>query len=187
MKPDDELLALWVEDELDMKSHGEVDSWAAARPDWSERRKLARATKSLLGQVMGAEEEVPHAEFFNARIRREVSLEAVPTATPVREVNRWGNRWAWLMPLTAAAGLVMGIWIGRSAPQRLEMPMMAPVAELAPLLYTPEQGVDAKIVASDEATVILLAGVAAIPDSWEIPEVAAVDMEEREHTASAEE
>ncbi len=52
-----------------------------------------------------------------------------------------------------------------------------PVAAFAPVLYTPTKGVNAEYVAADDATVILLAGVDAIPDSWEIPETAVLEKE----------
>jgi hypothetical protein len=45
------------------------------------------------------------------------------------------------------------------------------------VLYTPTKGVNAEYVATDDATVIVLAGVDAIPDSWEVPETAVLEKE----------
>ncbi|MEM1083066.1 MAG: hypothetical protein AAGI48_03020 [Verrucomicrobiota bacterium] len=182
MKPDEEVLALWVEDELSSEQQAEVDRWAAEQSEWLERRDQARAWKSLASGVLPASEDVPHAEFFNARIRREIELEArkaepvpAPAAVP-------SNRWGWFMPLTAAAGLVLGFWLGKGGPASDGSEVKAPVASLAPVLYTPTKGVKAEYVSSDDATVIVLAGVDAIPDDWEIPETAMIEKDDGPRT-----
>jgi hypothetical protein len=176
-KPDDELLALWVEDELSGEMLGAVDAWASTQSDWLERREQARSWKSLVDGVLPESEEVPHAEFFNARIRREIEIQNAPA--PASEVvpMRGTPRWAWFMPAAAAAGMVFGFVIGRGGPEAPAEGVPMPVATLAPVLYTPTKGVNAEYVASDDATVILLAGVDAIPDSWEIPETAVLEEE----------
>lgn len=180
-KPDNELLALWVEDELDVGVHTEVEAWAAGQPEWSERRELARQTKTLLGTVLSADEDLPNGEFFNARIRREIEVrETAPT--PAKGTGR--PVLGWLVPLTAAACLMLGFWVGRGGPQANLVP--PPVADLTPVLYTPQKGVNAELSKSEEATVIVLAGVDAIPDSWEIPATAMREPEPRP-MASAEE
>lgn len=173
-KPADELLALWVEDELDVSVHAEVDAWASEQEDWLSHREVARQTKALLTTHLTIDEDLPNGEFFNARIRREIEIrESVETPAPAGGKSFLG----WLVPLTAAASLAMGIWIGRGGPQSDLVP--APVAELAPVLYTPQKGVEAELLKSDEATVVVLAGVDAIPDSWEIPATAMRETESR--------
>lgn len=170
-KPDDELLALWVEDELDAETSTEVERWAREQPEWVERREQARWSRDLLGSTLGGADEVPHAEFFNARIRREIEL-SKPASEPAPEVGKVRRGpWLWVMPATAAAGVALGFFLGHDPSG---VPEAAPpvAAELAPLLYTPERGVQAEFVGGDDATVIVLAGVQAIPDEWEIPETA---------------
>ncbi|MFC7338923.1 hypothetical protein ACFQY0_17130 [Haloferula chungangensis] len=182
-KPDDELLALWVEDELSGESLSTVDAWASEQSEWLERREQARSWKSLIGGVLPASEEVPHAEFFNARISREIeaSAEAVPDAAqqvaPKVVPMRSTPKWAWFLPAAAAAGMVFGFVIGRGGPEVATDGAKLPTATLAPVLYTPTQGVKAEYVSTDDATVIVLAGVDAIPDSWEIPETAVLEKE----------
>lgn len=173
-KPDDELLALWVEDELSGESHAEVDRWASERTEWMERRAQARSWKSLASGVLTASEEVPHAEFFNARIRREIELSVDEKARPVRGTPPW----AWFMPAAAAAGMILGFWLGHGGPETGGEPTKVPVATLAPVLYTPSKGVKAEYLESDDATVIVIAGMDAIPDTWEIPETAVLEKEE---------
>lgn len=178
-KPDDELLALWVEDELDVSVHTEVEVWASGQVEWTERRQLARQTKTLLGSAIPADEDLPNGEFFNARIRREIEVRETSPA-PVKSKGR--SVLGWLVPLTAAASLALGIWIGRGGPQAELVP--PPVADLTPVLYTPQKGVNAELLKSDDATVIVLAGVDAIPDSWEVPATAMREPEPRPMAAA---
>lgn len=178
-KPDDETLALWVEDELDPDTAAAIDRWTADKPEWLERRDLARRSRELLGGALAAEEPVPHGEFFNARIRRETSMAAAPKSAPV---PRPASGWRWLVPLTAAASLVFGFWLGRSDPPPAAKPA-AVAAEFGTVLYTPEVGTEAEQVPAEGATVILLVG-RALPDSWGLPETAAVGDPDRGTMAS---
>ena len=171
MKPDEELLALWVEDELEATTHAEVEAWASRQPEWLARRQLARASKELLQTHLSADEEVPNAEFFNARIRREIQIASSGGTSTESSPPARRPVFGWLVPLTAAASLAIGFWIGSGRTTDIE-PISPPVAELAPVLYTPEQGVEAEVLNNEDATVIVLAGVDAIPDSWELPATA---------------
>jgi len=167
--PDEELLALWVEDELDGPSAREVDHWAAGRPEWLARREQARGLKSLLRAHLPAAAEPPYAEFFNARIAREIGARSA--AAPAR------SRWGWLLPATAVAGMVLCFWAGtRMVPAVGMASAPPPPAPAGPVLYTPEKGVKASFFEAGpaDAMVIVLDGVAAIPDSFEPSETAAV-------------
>ena len=182
--PDEELLALWVEDELDATSQAAVDAWAATQPEWLERREVARQMKSFLQGSLPASEEPPYAEFFNARIAREIQREATdaapvtPAASPVAPtVISPGKTWRWFLPATAVAGMALCFWAGtRITPPSVRVAAPSPLVPApAPFLYTPEQGVKADYFASTsaDAQVIVLDGVAAIPDSFEVPDTAA--------------
>jgi len=182
--PDEERLALWVEDELDATSQAAVDAWAATQPEWLERREVARQMKALLGASLPAAEEPPYAEFFNARIAREIEREAAmaepvtpAAAEPVSPMVRpSGKTWRWFLPATAVAGMVLCFWAGtRITPPAVTLAAPAPlVPATTPVLYTPEKGVKADYFASAsaDAMVIVLDGVAAIPDSFEVPDTA---------------
>jgi hypothetical protein len=86
------------------------------------------------------------------------------------------------MPLAACAGMALAFWVGTKSRQAEPVynvagaPRAIPVD---PLLYTPEKGVDAEWFASDpaSATVIVLNGVAAIPDSTDFSETVYLKME----------
>ena len=174
--PDEEMLALWVEDELQGASAAEVEAWAASQPEWLARRNDARQVKALFRRAnMPAAEDPPYADFFNSRITREIAREAagapIPANTPARAPR---NFFHWLLPATAVAGMALCFWAGT----RLVPSAPAPVTLTAPpVLYTPEKGVNAEYFASNSAgaEVIVLDGVAAIPDTFELPESASTD------------
>lgn len=74
------------------------------------------------------------------------------------------------MPVAACAGMVLTFGIGRQMSSREDAPL-AVVPSQKPVLYTPEEGVDAEWFASTaEATFIVLQGVSAIPDSTDFSE-----------------
>ncbi|MCW1887828.1 hypothetical protein OKA04_24025 [Luteolibacter flavescens] len=183
--PDEERLALWVEDELDANSQAEVDAWAASQPEWQERRAIAREMKSLLQGSLPASVEPPYAEFFNARIAREIAREEssgpeiAPMAPVAPTVAAPLKMWRWFLPATAVAGMALCFWAGtRITPTPVSVAGPSSIVPLpTPIVYTPERGVTADYFASEpaDAMVIVLDGVAAIPDSFEVPDTAALD------------
>jgi hypothetical protein len=175
--PDEERLALWVEDELAATARAEVDAWAATQPEWLERRELARQMKAVLRGSLPAAEEPPYAEFFNARIAREIEREAAAASPVAPTLSASGKMWRWFLPATAVAGMALCFWAGTRvtpAPTLVTTPAPASPAP-TPVLYTPEKGVKAAYFSSEpaDAMVIVLDGVAAIPDSFELPETVA--------------
>lgn len=178
--PDEETLARWVDDELDAASASAVDAWAAAQPEWLARREQARRLTPLLRAGLPAAEEPTYADFFNARIRREIAREAAQIAPADPVLVPAAGIWRWFLPATAVAGMALCFWIGmRVGPSPVSSaaaPVVTPI-NTVPVVYTPEKGVKAAYYSSSpaDAMVIVLDGVAAIPDSFEIPETAAVD------------
>jgi hypothetical protein len=96
------------------------------------------------------------------------------------------------MPVAACAGMVLGFSLGvKRMPGPLEIDVTgAPRAiPVEPILYTPEKGVSAEWFASTEAsaTVIVLNGVAAIPDATDFSETVYLNRKrEIDSTASLE-
>ena len=174
--PDEEMLALWVEDELTGESAAAVNAWASAQPEWLARRGEAREIKALLRGNLPAVEEPPYADFFNSRISREIARESVAAVAAAPAKKSAGSFWRFFLPATAVAGMAFCFWAGtRMVPA--ELPSLVNDPAPMPVLYTPEQGVTAAYFNSSpaHAEVIVLNGVAAIPDSFEVPETAAVE------------
>jgi len=174
--PDEELLGRWLEDELSGAEREQVEAWVAANPQWAEWRDETRAWKETLRQALPAEQEPPAVEFFDARIGRLVRED--PTEEKLVEPGTSGTsrRGGWWMPVAAAAGMAFCFWAG----MRMSPEGGGGTAGAMPVVYTPEQGVEASVFQSDgaDAMVIVLDGVAAIPDSFEIPDRAALDRDE---------
>lgn len=174
--PDDEMLALWVDDALEGPAAAGVDAWASTRPEWLERREQARQIAPLLKSVLPAAEEPPYAEFFNTRIAREIARESGGAVAPTFSRSRSLRNW--FLPATAVAGMVFCFWAGTRMVPAPTIAAPDPVAAPpAPYLYTPEKGVKAAYFASEpaEAMVIVLDGVAAIPDTFEVPDTASLN------------
>lgn len=188
--PDETKLALWLDDELSGTELAEMNAWAAAHPEHLAAREDLRKFRVILTQNVPACEEPPYPDFFLTRINQGIrELETVPAATAQSST---GSFWkSWFMPLTACAGMVLAFSIGRQSGTK-ENPIAvddSPENIAAPLVYTPEEGVFAEWVTSTQsnASVILLKGVTAIPDSTDFSETVYVPTaRESDRTATLE-
>ena len=178
-RPDDELLALWLEDELDPAGNAEVEAWIAEHEEWTAWRRETREWKQTLRHALPSEQTPPACEFFEARIQHIVresphGADRPARATTPANTRKTRHRMPWL-PAAAAAGMALCFWGGTrfsnpaAAPAPAPTPAATPLAG-APILYTPEQGVEAQMFESENAhaMVIVLDGVTAIPDSAQI-------------------
>jgi len=191
MKPDDIQIALWLEDELEGVERDTLDAWAARNPELLQQREELRAWKDWMKQSLPLPENVPHAEFFQARVAREIRMtQADPAPAAAVRHKRWRT---FLLPAASAAGMAFCFWLGGRYGNGAGHPVAANIptgqsalagGALSPVLYTPESQVAAHAFASEgaAATVIVLDGVEAMPDSFEVPDTAARD-NAREATA----
>ena len=172
--PDETKLALWLDDELEGEELAAFEKWVSGQPEHLAAREEVRRWRKRIAAAVPASEEPPYPEFFNHRVARAIREGAEPAvAAPLRSWSSWR---AWFMPLAACAGMVLSFWLGttRSRPAVAEIDVTgAPKAiPVEPILYTPEKGVRAEWFASREAaaTVIVLNGLEAIPDSTDFSE-----------------
>jgi hypothetical protein len=188
--PDDTKLALWLDDELTGSELAEMNAWAAAHPEHLKAQLELRKFRETLSQNIPSSEEPPYPDFFLSRINqgiREIEMSSTPTAKTIH-----GSLWrAWLMPLAACAGMVLAFVIGRQSGAKPQPIVVENPTEtlIAPLVYAPEDGVYAEWVpaAKNKATVILLRGVTAIPDSTDLSETVYLPTpKESDNTASLE-
>ena len=170
--PDEVLLALWLDDELEGEDLAKVEAWALAQPDQLAAREEVRAWRKTMATVMPAVVEPPYPDFFNSRIEKEIrDLQLHPAEPPAPAAKP--SIWRWLFPATAFAGMALAFWMGTQT----HAPATGSVAKTdgggaPPVWYTPEQGVDAKWVQGSDtgSTVIVLQGVTAIPDTLDFTE-----------------
>lgn len=182
--PDETRLALWLDDELTGADLAEMETWAATRPEQLAAREDVRSFRKMMATNLPANEEPPYPDFFLSRVNqgiRELQHAAAP-ATAAAGVPFWKS---WMMPVAACAGMVLAFGVGKRSgdtPGALTV-----VPSLSPIVYTPEEGVDAQWFASAGANVIVLQGVSAIPDSTDFSETVYVPTaRESDRTATRE-
>jgi len=192
--PDEIKLALWLDDELTGSEFAEMEAWAATQPDQLKAREELREYRSILSAHMPASEELPYPDFFNSRVNQGIRDTQVAETKPVAPTtNPAGSSFwkSWLMPVAACAGMVLAFSIGRhgfgESASIVSNPPLNP--SVNPVVYTPEEGVNAEWYASTgaDATVIVLAGVSAIPDSTDFSQTVYVPtIREADRTATRE-
>ena len=184
--PDETRLALWLDDELTGTDLSEMETWAATRPEQLAAREELRSFRNMMAANLPASEEPPYPDFFLSRVNqgiRDLQATAAP-AKPTAAVSFWKS---WVMPIAACAGMVLAFGIGKRSNDAAGALTVVP--SVSPVVYTPEEGVDAEWFASTGAgaNVIVLEGVAAIPDSTDFSETVYVPtVSESDRTATRE-
>lgn len=168
--PDETKLALWLDDELTGDDLAAMDAWAAQLPEQLAAREELRSYRKMMAAALPRSEEPPYPDFFLSRVNQGIrDLQAADKAAAPAAASRpfWKS---WLMPVAACAGMVLAFGIGRNTTDPGKQ--LAVVPQISPVVYTPEEGVDAEWFASTKAgaTVIVLQGVSAIPDSTDFSE-----------------
>jgi len=173
-KPDETTLARWLDDDLEGAELAAFEASHRADATLLARRQELRAWRASLAAAIPADIEPAYPEFFNHRIAKAIR-ERIPKPHSAPSTAAFWR--AWWMPATAAAGMVLAFWLGTKTggtPQvvTLANPAAGQVAVQGPTVYTPEHGVDAKSFSSSDAaaTVIVLEGVDAIPDTLDFSE-----------------
>ncbi len=174
INPDENRLALWLEDELQGEELAAFEASVAGRQELQAAREEARRWREMMAAALPSSEEPPYPEFFNHRLARSIrELEAKPAAIPK---PAGGFSWrSWFMPMAACAGMVMAFWLGgkrTGGVSEIDVTGAPRAIPVDPVLYTPESGVSAEWFASAEAsaTVIVINGVDAIPDDTDFSE-----------------
>jgi hypothetical protein len=176
--PDESLLALWLDDELHGEELARMDAWALTQPEQLAAREELRSFRRMMSAAIPAEVEPPYPDFFNSRIekaiREQAAVQPVESAVPAAsKASFWRS---WFLPATAFAGMALAFWVGtksHTVPRTGDSIVKSDAGNSAsPVFYTPEQGVDAEWVrgSRNSASVIVLQGVSAIPDSLDFTE-----------------
>ncbi|RYD21327.1 MAG: hypothetical protein EOP88_11785 [Verrucomicrobiaceae bacterium] len=176
--PDESTLALWLDDELTGEELAAVEAWAASQPEQLAAREEIRQWRKTVATALPAVEEPPYPDFFNSRVMQAIR-EQTPVTAPspaAQPAARKSFGWnSWFMPLAACAGMALAFFVGSKTAKTPEIDITANAPRaipVEPVLYTPEKGVNAEWIANNEASasVIVLNGVAAIPDSMDFSE-----------------
>jgi anti-sigma factor RsiW len=169
--PDETKLALWLDDELTAEELAAFEMSIRGHPEHFAAREEVRRWRQTVAAAIPASEEPPHPDFFSSRISR-VIRESVPAAAPAVERGRFSWR-TFLMPVAACAGMVLafigGMKTQSAGPTEIDVTGAPKAIPVDPILYTPDSAVTAEWFASNEAsaTVIVLGGIDAIPDTMD--------------------
>ena len=188
--PDEAKLALWLDDELKGEELASFEAWVVGQQEHLAAREETRRWRTMMAAAIPASEEPPYPDFFNSRIAQAIR-EQSPKQAVAPEIESRGFSWkTFLMPLAACAGMALAFLAGTKsqAPPTNDITSNAPKAiPVEQIVYTPENGVKAELFAKDEssATVIVLNGVRAIPDTMDFSETTYVPIN-REIDSTAE-
>jgi hypothetical protein len=169
---------MWLDDELEGEDLATFETWVSGQPEHLAAREEVRRWRALVASAMPASEEPPYPDFFNSRIAHAIREQAPKVSVPSTRRPFWKS---FLMPMAACAGMVLTFWVGTQS--RNTSPEYnvegAPRAILVePLVYTPENGVEAEWFSSDASSmVIVLNGVRAIPDTMDFSATTYVPLE----------
>lgn len=175
--PDETRLALWLEDELHGEELAAFEQWVAGRPELLEERAKARSWREMMAAALPAAEEPPYPDFFNTRVARAIhEIQVMPAPAAAKAPRNFSLR-SWFMPLSACAGMVLAFWLGgkkQGGPIEIDVAGAPRAIPVDTVPYVPERGVEAEWFVSTDAsaTVIVLSGVEAIPDSTDFSETA---------------
>ena len=186
--PDESTLALWLDDELTGAELAAVEAWASSQPDQLAARDEVRRWRATMAAALPASIEPPYPDFFNSRVMQAIREQIPKADRGVRKPSVWKS---WLMPMVACSGMVMAFWIGKKSQTASDYEVVnAPRAiPVGPVVYTPESGVKAEWISGSKAsaTVIVLNGVTAIPDTTDFSATVYLPMDrEIDSTADSE-
>jgi len=165
-------LTRWIDGELEGEALRAFEAAAAEDPLLLEAKVEADHLRQMLQSDMPAR-EIPNPEFFNSQIQRRIADDLpAPTPSPASSSPTGGGIMSWFRsPFTlASAAAVVGL--GLFALSHAPDPGGSANADHTSVAstYTPDRQIDASHFYSDEAdaTVIMLDGLAALPDSTEL-------------------
>jgi len=177
MNPDEATLALWLDDELTGADQAAVESWATVRPEQLAAREEIRSWRATLSALIPATEEPPYPDFFNSKVLQAIREQTPKPVPPAVKPAFWKSL---MLPMAACAGMALTFWVGTktAAPPEYDVAGAPRAIPVDPVVYTPESGVNAELFAGKggSATVVILNGVAAIPDTMDFSETAYVPM-----------
>ena len=160
-----ELLTRWIDSDLAGDDLRDFEKAVAANPELAEAKAEADSLRHLLKADM-PDREIPNPEFFNSQIQRRIAPEeasaASTTPAPASNIFSWFRS---PFTLASAAAVALGLFflsqVGGDSP--LDHTSVAST-------YTPDAGIEASHFYSDDAdaTVIMLDGLAALPDATEL-------------------
>lgn len=158
--PDDQLLARWLDGELNEQETARFEALMAADPALRDEAESLRKISAALRQHVHLEREVPHGDFFNAQIQERIAeMQRADERAQAAEASPLQSWLGWLrLPWTlgaAAAVVALALLVFKQ-----ERPATQILSFYAP---NPQIKASAYHNADADATVLMLDGLDSIP------------------------
>lgn len=169
-KPDDKTLKSWLEGELEGEELQNLEAWAQTHvgeldDEFKCEIGWSALNDEILARISGSEEP-PYPEFFNSKIQQAISGDFRSNhVADAASSSLWQKLCLIFVPaaIAAAVAFYAGIQIQN------QQPASAPkVASVKNSIYVPNDGVEAMVSDSSEATEIVLSGLVPISDDLDI-------------------
>ncbi|MFT5905308.1 MAG: hypothetical protein ACI9E1_000904 [Cryomorphaceae bacterium] len=169
-RPDDKILSSWLEGELEGEELRKVDTWAETHVgDLDKEFKCEIGWCALNDELMASisdSQEPPYPEFFNSKIQQAIFEDMQHQAVSEVSSSSWLQKLRLMLAPAAIAALV-AFYAGTQ--MQSEQPANIPelTAEQSSV-YVPHNGIVAAVSESNDATEIILSGLAPISDELDI-------------------
>ncbi|MEM0896785.1 MAG: hypothetical protein AAGJ79_07845 [Verrucomicrobiota bacterium] len=172
----EQLVTLWIDDQLSNDERVEWDAAIAGDPTLLEEATAAKDAMKMLKAEIPASKEPPYADFFNSQIQKRIheedSAASQRSTEPVATFSLDGIL-NWLRsPLTLASAAAVAIalfvnGVGRGGDVE---PTLASNHTVVQAVFTPDSAINVTSKFDDyaDAHVILLDGIDAVPEDFEI-------------------
>lgn len=170
-KPDDKTLKSWLEGELTGDELHNVEAWAQNHAgELDEEFKCEIGWHALNDAMMASipqSEEPPYPEFFNSKIHQAIledekrNIVISTSTTTMWEKIR-------LMILPAAFAALVAFYAGTQVQNDVPDASKPKVSSVRSTIYVPNDGVEAAVSDSSNATEIVLSGLTPISDELDI-------------------
>lgn len=168
-QPDETTLTLWIDGDLEGEELHRVEAWAQDHPELLAERDAIRAMNTSIRDNVPASVEPPYADFFNQRILRHIEDEQRKPA-PARPARKNSGFWRWFAVPVAAAAMALCFYLGTRVSEPTTITTPNNTIATVSTVYTPDGDVSSAMFRSEDAgaTVIVLEGLADIPDDLEM-------------------
>ena len=171
----EQLLTLWVDDQLSAADRIEWDAALHADPALKREAEAAREISNLMQSGIPGSQEPPFPEFFNSQIQKRIREDADPrsiSTSPAGNAFSLDGILSWMRsPLTLAASAVVLIaFIATNLMRSASPTVSSDDHTIVQAVFAPNSAI-AVTSSYDEAAlahVILLDGLAAIPENVDV-------------------
>jgi len=177
-KPDDITLTQWMDGELEGEPLRRVETWAQEHPELLAERDAVHAMSANIREHIPDSIQPPYPDFFNQRILRTIHEDQMVASVkqPANTDKSSRGFWQWLAMPIAAGAMALCFYLGTQmnntpiSPGTSGAPQVAtnPIPDSS--VYTPDGSVKSDMfqTADSKAVVIVLEGLEAIPDDFEM-------------------